>query len=173
MGAGKSATGSAVADLLGWSFFDNDRELEAFEGRTVVELAADGAESLHARESAQLHRAAMLPPPFVAGVAASVGDRPMDLDLLRDSGCVVYLRASVDVLVQRVGSGTDRPWLGGDPEVWITQQLIRREPYYLTAAPIVIDVDRLTAAEAGAVVIDRLFDAGHGVPQRDEQEGLA
>ena len=79
MGSGKTAVGSALADLLGWPLIDNDHELLAHEGKALLELSEDGPDQLHRRESDQLRRAAVLAAPFVAGVAASVADRPADL----------------------------------------------------------------------------------------------
>ena len=39
-GAGKSTTGQILADQLGWSFRDFDREIEAETGLTVAEIFA-------------------------------------------------------------------------------------------------------------------------------------
>ena len=97
------------------------------------------------------------PAPFVAGVAASVGDRAEDLDLLRQTGSVVYLRATVPTLAARVGSGADRPWLAGDPAAWLAASLDRREPAYLAAADVVVDVDVLGPDAVARVVVERLL----------------
>jgi shikimate kinase len=93
MGAGKSAVGTALAGLLGWPLLDNDAELRRRTGRSVTELAETGWDPLHRSESLQLLSATLEPVPLVAGIAASVGDRPEDLALLRRTGSVVYLRA--------------------------------------------------------------------------------
>ena len=157
MGSGKTAVGAALAERLGWPLLDNDEELESHEGRSLTDLADDGPDALHRREAAQLRRATVRPPPFVAGVAASVGDRAADLDRLRASGSVVYLRASVPTLAARVGSGVDRPWLAGDPAAWLATTLARREPAYLAAAHVVVDVDSRTPADVAEVVVELLL----------------
>ena len=157
MGSGKTVVGGALAGQLGWPLLDNDDELESHEGRSLSDLADDGPEALHLRESAQLRRAAAHPAPFVAGVAASVGDRAEDLDLLRQTGSVVYLRATVPTLTARVGSGADRPWLAGDPAAWLAASLGRRGPAYLAAADVVVDVDVLGPDAVARVVVARLL----------------
>lgn len=159
MGAGKTAVGSALATVLGWPLLDNDHELEGYEGRSLTDLAVDGPEALHRRESAQLHRAAVRPVPFVAGVAGSVGDRPDDLGLLRGSGSVVYLRATPSTLAARVGSGLDRPWLAEDPEAFLATTLADREPGYLSVADVVVDVDRRSPADVARVIVEALSRA--------------
>lgn len=152
MGAGKTAVGAALAEILGWPLLDNDAELTRRTGRTLTDLARAGWDALHGSEAEQLRAAADLPPPFVAGVAGSVGDRPDDLELLRRTGAVVYLRAAPRTLAERVGDGAGRPWLDGDPLAWLTGMLARRGPAYLAAADVVVDVDDLAPAEAAEVV---------------------
>lgn len=141
MGAGKTAVGAALAEVLGWPLLDNDSELLRRTGQSVSELAGAGWDALHGSESDQLRAAASTEPPFVAGVAGSVGDRPDDLALLRRAGAVVYLRARPATLAVRVGTGEGRPWLDGDALAWLTQMLSVREPAYLAASDVVVDVD--------------------------------
>jgi shikimate kinase len=157
MGAGKTAVGGELARRLGCDLLDNDTELLRQTGQSLTELAELGWDPLHQSESGQLRAASTLPPPFVAGVAASVGDRPDDLDLLRATGIVVYLQAGPGTLAARVGGGEGRPWLQDDPERWLAAMLERREPSYLTAADIVVAVDELDPATAADHILDRLL----------------
>jgi shikimate kinase len=151
MGSGKTSVGAALVDMLdGWRLLDNDAELEAFEGRSAVDLAEHGAGVLHAREAAQARRLVDEPVPFVAGIAASVTAREEDLAVLRATGLVVYLRASAATLASRISdpaSRSQRPWLSEEPERWLEARLAEREPASLAAAHLVIDVDHLTPQE--------------------------
>ncbi len=160
MGSGKSSVGAALVDLLdGWRLLDNDVELAAFEGRSTVDLAQEGPDSLHAREAAQVHRLVNEPPPFVAGVAASVTASVEELALLRATGLVVYLRASVATLTARLsdpGARSERPWLSGEPREWIEARLAERDPASRAAAHQVIDVDHLTPRQIAERIRDRL-----------------
>src|SRR5579862_9900078 len=55
MGSGKSTVGRALADELGWSFFDLDDEIERREGATISELFdTRGEASFRQAESAAL-----------------------------------------------------------------------------------------------------------------------
>ncbi len=156
MGSGKSAVGVALAAALGWPLIDNDDELLAHEGRPLLQLSEDGPEQLHRWESEQLARAADRPAPFVAGVAASVADRPADLALLRSTGTVVYLRATVETLAARVFLDGDRPWVGSDPVVWLRESLARRAPAYVQVADVVLDVDEGSPDELARRLLEAL-----------------
>jgi shikimate kinase len=89
-------------------------------------------------------------------VAASVAERPADLELLGESGVVVYLRARPETLAGRMGTGEGRPWLQQNPLEWITATLARRDDAYQEAADVVIDVDGLTPRTAAARLTDML-----------------
>lgn len=163
MGAGKTAVGSRVAARLLIPWYDNDVELTEATGRTAAQLAAAGA-GLHDQESAQLHRQVLDPAPFVAGVAAGVADRPDDLALLRRTGWVVYLRATVATLLPRIGQDPRRPWLDADPQEWLLTHLRTRDPAYAGAADVTLDVDdrspaALSALACAALVVRGAFPA--------------
>jgi shikimate kinase len=162
MGSGKTAVGSALATILGWPLVDNDQDLRAREGRGLLELAEAGPEELHRREAEQLHATAVRPPPFIAGVAASVADRAADLALLRRTGTVVYLRATLPTLAGRIQHDADRPWVGEDPTAWLRTSLTRRAPAFTEVADVVVDVDTLSPAAAARSVLERLTAGSAG-----------
>ena len=55
-------------------------------------------------------------------------------DLILDQGLAVWLRASLDVLVERTGRRDTRPLLrGGDPRQILTDLMAKREPAYAKA----------------------------------------
>jgi shikimate kinase len=59
---------------------------------------------------------------------------------------VVWLRASVETILERVGDGGDRPWLAPDPETAIRRLAQGRDPLYAEVADLTVDVDTLDAA---------------------------
>ena len=156
MGAGKTTVASAVSLRLGWPVLDNDVELRRETGRSTVALAAAGANQLHASESEQLHHAVRKSGPFIAGVAASVADRPSDLRLLQASGFVVYLRATAATLAARVGAGQNRPWLTQNPEAWLATRILQRGPAYEQAADLIVDVDGLSTDQIAVSIVSAL-----------------
>jgi shikimate kinase len=141
MGAGKTTIGKEVVDLTGWAYVDNDAVLAEVTGHPLAEAAKLlGWDGLHDAEVTCLRVILDRPGPFVAGAAASVVERADGRALLREA-YVVYLRASVETLVQRVGSGAGRPWLDGDPAEFFRQQYEQRGTWFEGVADLVVDVD--------------------------------
>ncbi len=157
MGAGKTTVGEALAARTGWPHLDNDAVLRALTGRDARQLLAEGEPVLRAAESRALAHVLALPEPLVAGVAAGVVLDPADRARLRDGGHVVWLRAPVDVLARRVGTGTGRPWLGDDPGAALRALAAVRDPLFAEVAAQVVDVAQRTPAQ---VVDDVLAAVG-------------
>lgn len=153
MGSGKSTVGPLVAAALGVGYVDNDDAVARLAGRSVVELSEAGGDLLHQWESRYVHQVVELAPPVVAGIPASIGDRPDDLALLADSGLLVYLRADLDTLVARVVAGPPRPWLDAAPADVLAGMLSVRDRPLRSAAGLVVDAAR-PADELAARIVD-------------------
>jgi shikimate kinase len=78
--------------------------------------------------------------------------------LLRQHPPVVWLRAGVDTLVRRVGSGSGRPLLAGDPKAALERLMAEREPLYREVANAVVDVDDHPAEEVVALVLESVAE---------------
>lgn len=116
-GSGKSSTGLALAQLLGWRFLDTDKEIEAECGRTVQELFANDGEAqfrlLERRLLESLYNA-RLNGSLSDSVIATGGGMPVgegNFALLSALGEVVYLTAALPALVTRLKSTGGRPLL--------------------------------------------------------------
>lgn len=150
MGAGKTTIGRLLAAQLGCLYLDNDVQLAAQSGRSAVALEhGEGVDALHRRELDQIALVSQRPPPFVAGVAASIADNRAALDALAATGFTVYLFAAPEVLAARVGVGVGRPLLGGDPHAVLQEQFARRDPVLRRIAALTVDT--VTTSPAGVV----------------------
>jgi shikimate kinase len=145
MGAGKTTVGVRLSRLLGWRYLDNDQLLSIALGVDTREVQQQSGErALRFAESAALTVALTQAPPLVASVAGGVVLDPLDRDRLRNGGFVVWLRARIETLVERV-EGTDRPWLGKDPAAALRRLYAGRADLYQSVASYVVDVDTLSA----------------------------
>jgi shikimate kinase len=160
MAVGKTTVGQLSAKRLGWSFLDSDAQLLAETGRTAQEIFdADGDEVLRTLESGVLAEAIAHPVPVVIAVAGGVVLSEANRALLVRSGVVVWLRASIATLSERVERGGVRPRLGVDPAQSLRNLYLTRHPLYASVAQFVIDVDDLPPEE----VVARIFeDTGLG-----------
>lgn len=164
MGSGKSTVGLSLAPVVGCEYVDNDATIAVMSGLTTVELAASGGTLLHEWESTYVHELVADRRRVVAGIPASAADRDGDLQLLRESGAVIYLRCDVDTLVRRVQAGGRRPWLTDNVRQFIEATMVARDPMYLRAAHEVIDGSLSVPAIVGIIVAaidDRSINGAH------------
>ena len=159
MGAGKTTTGRLLSDRLGWPYLDSDDEIERQTGRTVPQIwKEDGEPAFRAEESRVLAEACDRPGPAVISVA---GGAVLDIEnraLIRRSGLTVWLRAEVNTLAHRVGTGAGRPLLEGGPAAALTRLSAERAPVYAELADLVFDVDRMSPTQVATGIIDVLND---------------
>ena len=140
-GAGKSAVGERVASLLGGSFRDLDTEIEARDGRSIPEIfAAEGEGGFRAREAVVLKIVLERDPPTVLATGGGAPCAADNGERLRAAGTVVYLRASVETLLQRTRGG-GRPLLEGDRREKRLRALMTKRSACYERADKVVETD--------------------------------
>jgi shikimate kinase len=160
MAVGKTTVGELCAKRLGWNFLDSDAQLVADTGRTAQEIFdTEGDDALRSLESQVLAEAIAHPVPVVIAVAGGAVLSESNRATLLRSGVVVWLRASMESLGERIQHGGPRPRLGSDPVRSLGDLYRARHPLYASVAGFVIDVDDLPPEE----VVARIFeDTGLG-----------
>jgi shikimate kinase len=157
MGSGKTTIGRGVAGRLGWPHFDSDEQIERNTGRTVPEiLESDGEPAFRAEEKKALAQAVTSDGPAVVSVAGGAVLDPDNRKRLRAGGTVVWLRAEVATLVERVGDGAGRPLLAGDVAGNLRRLYDQRRPIYQELADVIVDVDGLSSDEVVGRVVGAL-----------------
>jgi shikimate kinase len=131
MGAGKSTVGRLLAQALGYTFVDADRELEARSGALIATIfSVEGEEGFRRREAALLDELTQRPGIVLATGGGAVLD-PETRRRLRERGLVIFLRASIDEIHRRTRSDRSRPLLQtADPRRRIEELLRQRQPLY-------------------------------------------
>ncbi len=160
MGAGKTTIGKQLAKELGVTFYDLDWYIETRMRKKVPEIFAErGEEGFRIIERNMLHEVAE----FENVVISCGGGTPCffdNMEYLNQQGTVVYLKCTPDVLFKhlKMGKGV-RPLLVGknDEELlaFITEQLAKREEYYLQANNVV-DVSLLETPDKVATTTDKI-----------------
>jgi cytidylate kinase len=143
MGAGKTAVGRKLASRLGWRFIDSDTEIEAAAGMSITQIFDSyGEPAFRDGERRVIAR-------LLGGdrcVLSTGGGAFMDADtrtLIAAEAISVWLKADIDILVQRTAQRDDRPLLkGGDVRERLTDLLTLREPVYSMADIAVVSDDR-------------------------------
>ena len=118
MGSGKSTVGSALADELGWSFCDLDREIEKAAGQSITEIfERQGEEVFRAQESEALRKlikSVAMGRPQVISLGGGAFTIPENVELASNHGVTIWLDAPIEVIERRIAHETHRP-LARDP----------------------------------------------------------
>ncbi len=134
MGAGKTSVGRRLAHVLGVPFKDADCEIELAAGCTINEIFERfGEPAFRAGERKVIARLLADPP----HVLATGGGAFMDEETrarIKESAISIWLRAQLDLLIDRVGRKDNRPLLRNtDRRAALEHLLKEREPVYAEA----------------------------------------
>ena len=155
MGAGKTTVGRKCAERLGRAFVDTDDVVIALAGGVPVDeiFATSGEAGFRELERQAVADVTASPAPLVIACGGGTVVDPENRRALRDTGVVVWLRAPVGVLAARVGDGSTRPMLAGNPTAALTRLEAAREASYEAAAVATVDTaDRDVSEVADAVL---------------------
>ncbi len=159
MGAGKSCIGRLLAQRLGLDFIDADEEIEQAAQCSIDEIFERHGETAF-RDGERRVIARILDSPV--HVLAAGGGAIMDKQTrakIRERAISVWLRADLDLLVQRVSRRHNRPLLkNGEPRDILERLMKTRHPIY-AKADVVVDSD----AKPPKVIVDRVIKALQGV----------
>ena len=138
---GKTSIGRALATSLGVDFIDTDHALVENVGMEISDyIDANGWDGFRDKESDILSSVSSSSPKVV-GCGGGIVLREQNRSLLR-SGTVIYLKASVDTLVQRLMADPNeaqRPSLTGKPlDEEVREILAERAPLYEGCADIIL-----------------------------------
>jgi len=133
MGAGKSTVGKHLAKHLGWAFMDTDRELMRRYNKTMSQIFADHGEEAFRIAELDLLKEYAARPNWVVSTGGGTLVRQEPLDVALKNGLVVYLKAPVELLFERViFSPKDRPMIDvPNAEQVFADRFKQREPFYL------------------------------------------
>jgi len=122
IGSGKTAVGEFLAQLLGWSFFDLDREMDRELGRSFHELVREqGWLAFRELEYRICKRFSKMDRAVIALGGGTVRYE-WNTDILRGSGIMILLESDLSTLAERVRKA-DRPRV--NPGVSLEEDLQR------------------------------------------------
>ena len=113
MGTGKSSTGRALANKLGYAFIDIDQKIEEEQGMSIPKIFELHGESFFRDcEKQMVKRVAERRNTVIATGGGTVKD-PENMEELRKHGFVVCLSANVETVLERTRRRGTRPVLDG------------------------------------------------------------
>ena len=159
MGAGKSSVSAGLGRILGREVVEMDERIAAQEGMSIPELFAQKGEPyFRACETALLKSFAQGAPRIVS-CGGGVPLREENVAAMRESGTVVLLTASPEVILERVKDSDERPLLQGHKDVpYIAALMEQRRPRYEAAADITVDTSQLNIEEVCRQVLRQVSE---------------
>lgn len=134
MGAGKSTVGALLARRLGRPFFDLDQAIEQATHKTIPQIFAEAGEARFREiEAHLLKQFAAHPTPTVIACGGGAILSEENRRVMRQHGWIVYLKASVEILLSRIPDASTRPLLQPDPAERLQAIAAQREPLYQQA----------------------------------------
>lgn len=157
MGAGKTTVGRQLAKQLQRRFVDSDHEIERRTGVSIpVIFEIEGEEGFRNRESSVLEELLQQGGQVLATGGGAVL-RAHNRSLMKRSGTVIYLRATVDELWQRTRHDRNRPLLQtDDPRAKLASLYAQRDPLYHEVADIIVDTSRQSVQHLVQHLLERL-----------------
>lgn len=162
MGCGKSSVGRKLSELLCCPFMDLDDEIEAWTGKRIPEIFAEAGEEGFRTIEAERLREILAPRSDQSSMVLSLGGGTVMTsgcaDLVHADTICVYLRASIDTLVNNLAEESEgRPMLRTSQGVSLRERIedlmsIRSRTYEETAH-IIIDTANKTIDEIAGTIL--------------------
>jgi shikimate kinase len=133
-GSGKSTVGKMVAEGLNTFVIDIDGLLVREMGMPISQIFGMVGEQRFREMEREAVKAAMARDPCVVVPGGGWAAQPGQLEVVKPTGLVIYLRCQTPTAVKRSEQGEARPLLAGvDPLQRMRSLLEEREPFYLQA----------------------------------------
>jgi shikimate kinase len=155
MGAGKTSVGKRLARAMGVPFRDADREIEEAAGCTVNEIFERLGEPAFREGERKVIARLLGYPPHVLATGGGAFIDPETRAGIKERAISVWLKADLDLLLERVSRKDTRPLLrNSKPREVLKKLLQEREPIYSQA-----DITVMSDAGPHETVVNRILDA--------------
>ena len=167
MGAGKTAIGRRLAQMLDLPFVDSDHEIEAVSRMTIPELFERYGEpefrALELRVIGRLLREG----PRVVSTGGGAFMNAQTREAVAAHGVSIWLKAGLDLLMERVSKNQNRPLLkSADPRAVMARLMAERYPVYALA-----DITVETREATREIIAEETFRALSDHLERRAREG--
>ena len=156
MGSGKSVIGRRLAKQLGLTFADSDELVKNLAGVSITDIFDLAGEAKFREMELRAIQNQLQQSPHVLATGGGAFCEPETAALLCENAIVVWLQASPDTLLKRIGDTTSRPLLQTGPPLEILHKLqAARVPFY-RKAHIHLNTDGLTMPKSLAKLVNAL-----------------
>jgi len=155
MGAGKSTIGRRLASALSLPFVDSDNEIVEAAGCSIGDIFEAYGEAIFRDLEQRVLLRLVSSEPCVIATGGGAFINPVIRENIKEKAISVWLRADLEVLVERVSRRDTRPLLKtGDKGEILARLMDERYPIYATA-----DITINSSAGLHETVVDSVLDA--------------
>ncbi|MCD8199940.1 MAG: shikimate kinase [Coriobacteriaceae bacterium] len=158
MGSGKTSVSRRMSKLTGLSLIDLDQRIEALEHRKIPEIFDDVGEAGFRRIETQVLRGLTQEGRSIVSCGGGVVLEAENRRILKELGCVIYLKVPLDEAVGRISQPETRPLLSGSRPV--SEIYDERIPLYEETADITIETSGRSVHEIATACIKVLEERG-------------
>jgi 3-dehydroquinate synthase len=171
MGSGKTTIGRALAKRLNKRFVDADHEIEARTGATIPWIFEIEGEASFRQREADVIRDLTAQEGIVLATGGGAVLNEQSRQFLKERGTVIYLRASVNSILQRTSHDRNRPLLQtDDPKARIEELSQQRAPLYQEVAHIIIETGRPNVQSVVQTILGQLPNVSETLPDENQPE---
>jgi shikimate kinase len=162
MGSGKSTIGPILANTLGWDFYDLDIVIEQKENKKISQIFEEnGEEYFRNLEKVLLTKLAEKQNVVIALGGGTITNQE-NIDYLRSTGKIIYIKISAESAYKRLRFKRDRPVLirNGITNLSKTEfianieQLLSARKKYYEQADITIETGKLRIGETINMIVN-------------------
>ena len=157
-GTGKSTVGKVIAARLGCELLSTDAEIVKSAGQTIPQIVEQHGWEYFRDLETKMCQGLTGKDGLVLDTGGGAILRPQNVDMLKRTGKLFWLRASVETIAKRIGSDTQRPSLTGTKSFIdeIQDVLRERAPKYQAAADHVIETEGKSVSQVADEILARL-----------------
>lgn len=168
MGAGKTTLGKFLGTMYGLPHVDSDRYIQARENKTVTTIFREQGEDIFRNmETDVLRFFAHMTPPAVISCGGGVVVRAENIDIMRESGYVIWLEETASDAEHRISDISNRPLFHSasspsneHPDELSPEDLIaERTPLYKKASDMRVSTTGRASFDVAKEVAARLLQA--------------
>lgn len=169
MGSGKSTIGPLLANTIGYDFLDIDAEIVRRLGKKVTDIFQELGEDFFRNIERTVLEEVRQKKHCVVSLGGGTIAHDNNLQFIKSSGILVYLKADPEKLFHRLKHKTDRPLLKTKDGALLDELLLRdridqimttREPFYNQADITIFTDDKRVGRTVDEIIkhIHKLID---------------
>jgi len=159
MGSGKSLVARTLHEKLGWPMFSTDNLIEEREKRSISEIFEKSGEAYFRRLEHEIVKGLSQKQNVIIDCGGGVVLNSDNIKLLKEKGVIFYLKASPEVIYERIKNEKHRPLLGAkDPLESIRNLINQRQPLY-EQADYVVDANDKSVLVLVEKILKRMNDS--------------